>query len=464
MKLTLDQFILQTNKLDKILITLVFFFPIFLSISIFAADFSASLMAIIILILIVKKKNVLIFKEIKKEVYFFSVFYLFILISLIFSISLKESFLPSFFYFRFFLFSLGIFYLIKKYDFFKKILLYSICFTFIIVLSDSIFQYFFLKNIFNYPVLMLGEKNILTSFFNDEKKLGSYLVRLLPFLMSLLYYFNFRKIHYLFFAITGIVIFFSSERVALFLFIILSLFYFLIIKKKFQFVLIGFLILSSLFIGNQSFRFQYFHQTFMQLGIIDSEWNEHYNNVIRYYSKEHEDLSYTAFKIFQKNIFTGSGIKTFYSACNNLKNEKKTQFNKKKLSDKEKKITKYNEPSFSSINLSIKKFITLDRNNQLLCSTHPHNTYFQILSDTGIFLFIFVFVFFLYIIKKIINILLKKNINNIDLCFYFLNIGIILNLFPLIPSGNFYNNWLSLILFYPFGLWLYINQKIRIND
>ena len=130
--------------------------------------------------------------------------------------------------------------------------------------------------------------------------------------------------------------------------------------------------------------------------------------------------------------------------------KKKTQFNKKKLSDK-KKDTK-------------KKFITLDRNNQLRCSTHPHNTYFQILSDTGIFVFIFVFMFFLYIIKKIINILSKKNTSNIDLCFYFLNIGILLNLFPLIPSGNFYNNWLSLILFYPFGLWLYVNQKIRINE
>ena len=450
MKLTFDQFILQTNKLDKILITLVFFFPIFLSISIFAADFSASLIAIIVLILIIKKKNILFFNEIKKEIFFFSAIYLFILISLIFSISIKESFLPSIFYFRFFLFSLGIFYLIKKYDFFKKILLYSICFTFIIVLSDSIFQYFFLKNIFNYPILILSEKHVLTSFFNDEKKLGSYLVRLLPFLLSLLYYFNFRKIHYLFFAITGIVIFFASERVALFLFIILSIFYFLIIKKKFQFFLIGFLILSSLFINNNTFRFQYLDQTLMQLGIKDVFWNKHYNDVIRYYSMEHEDLSYTALKIFQKNIFTGSGIKTFYTVCNNLKNEKKTTFNKKKLSDK-KKNTK-------------KKFITLDRNNQLRCSTHPHNTYFQILSDTGIFVFIFVFMFFLYIIKKIINILFKKNTNNIDLCFYFLNIGILLNLFPLIPSGNFYNNWLSLILFYPFGLWLYVNQKIRINE
>ena len=57
-----------------------------------------------------------------------------------------------------FLFTLGIFYLIKKYDFFKKILLYSICFTFIVVLSDSIFQYIFRENIFNYPIYRYGGK------------------------------------------------------------------------------------------------------------------------------------------------------------------------------------------------------------------------------------------------------------------------------------------------------------------
>ena len=49
MKLTFDQFILKTNILDKILITLIFFFPLFLSISIFVADLSASIIAIIIL-------------------------------------------------------------------------------------------------------------------------------------------------------------------------------------------------------------------------------------------------------------------------------------------------------------------------------------------------------------------------------------------------------------------------------
>ena len=450
MKLILDQFILKTNKLDKILITLVFFFPIFLTISIFAADFSASVVALIILILILKKENILIFNEVKKEIYFFSTFYLFLLISLIFSMSFKESFLPSFFYFRFFLFALGIFYLVKKYDFFQKILLYSICFTFMVVLFDSIFQFFFQKNIFGYPIKPYGGKYILTSFFNDEKKLGSYLIRLLPFLISLLYYYNFKRVHYLYFALTGISIFYTSERVALFLFIILAIFYFLVIKKKIQFILLGFLILSSLLTFNKEFRYQYFDHTLMQLGLIETKWNKSYNNIIRYYSKEHEDFSYTALKIFQKNILTGSGIKTFYLACNKLKVDKNNKLNKEKLS-KEKKSNKE------------KQFITLNRNNDLKCSTHPHNIYLQILSDTGVFAFICVFLFFAYIIKKNINILQKKNKNNLDLCFYFLNVGILLNLFPLIPSGNFYNNWLSLILFYPFGLWLYINQKTKID-
>ena len=443
MKLILDQFIHKTNLIDKVLISLIFFFPLLLSITIFFADLSASLTSLIILLLLTQKKNVLIFSEIKKEILLFLIFYFLILLSLFFSTSFEDSFLPSFFYFRYFLFILGIFYLLKKYDFFKKILLYSISFTFIIVLSDSVYQYFFLKNFFNFPSNFDGTIYILTSFFNDEKKLGSYLVRLLPLLISILYYFNFKKLNYFYFALSGVIIFFTSERTALFLFIVLSLFYFLIIKKKLYFFVVGLLILSSLITFNQGFKYKYLDYTLMQVGFIKTYWNENYQDKLRYYSKEHEDLSYTALKIFQNNFMTGSGIKTFYGACNNLKQKKTIQNKDNKNSSTDKKIT---------------------RNNILQCSTHPHNTYFQILSDTGLFTFIFVISFFIYTLKKNIKLILKKEINHIDLCFYFLNVGIILNLFPLIPSGSFFNNWLSLILFYPMGLWLYINQKIKINE
>jgi O-antigen ligase len=183
----------------------------------------------------------------------------------------------------------------------------------------------------------------------------------------------------------------------------------------------------------------------MQLGLTETHWNSQYGNIIRYYSKEHEDLSYTALKIFKNNIFLGSGVKTFYQACNDLE-----RISKKNAGSKE--IIMLNDISF------------FNRNNKIKCSNHPHNFYFQLLSDTGIFSFIFVLLFFGHVLIKNIKILFKKNLNNLDMCFYFLNTGIILNILPLVPSGNFYNNWMALIMFFPLGFWLFINQKIKKNE
>ena len=102
----------------------------------------------------------------------------------------------------------------------------------------------------------------------------------------------------------------------------------------------------------------------------------------------------------------------------------------------------------------------LNRNSQITCSTHPHNTYLQILSEVGIFGFFLVFFFFTKTLYENIKIIFfSKKIKNVELSYYFLNIGIIINLFPLIPSGNFFNNWLSLIMFYPLGYWFFIYQE-----
>ena len=131
------------------------------------------------------------------------------------------------------------------------------------------------------------------------------------FFLSLLYYFNFKRINYLYFAITGIVIFLTAERTALFLFIILSIFYFLIIKKKIQFIISGIILLSILLTFNYGFKYKYIDYTLMQLGVIKTKWNESDNISFRYYSKEHEDFVYTAIQIFRENIFKGSGVKTF---------------------------------------------------------------------------------------------------------------------------------------------------------
>ena len=97
------------------------------------------------------------------------------------------------------------------------------------------------------------------------------------------------------------------------------------------------------------------------------------------------------------------------------------------------------------------------------CSTHPHHTYLQILVSTGIFgLMMFLFLFF-YIFKIYFkNLGQKFDQRNENLIYQNILIGIIIvNLWPLVPSGNFYNNWLSLLYFYPVGFYLYFKNKVN---
>ena len=34
-----------------------------------------------------------------------------------------------------------------------------------------------------------------------------------------------------------------------------------------------------------------------------------------------------------------------------------------------------------------------------------------------------------------------------------------MNLLPIIPHGNFYNNWLSIVIYLPLGIYLYLDIK-----
>ena len=41
-----------------------------------------------------------------------------------------------------------------------------------------------------------------------------------------------------------------------------------------------------------------------------------------------------------------------------------------------------------------------------------------------------------------------------------ISIGIIVNLFPFLPSGNFFNNWISIINYYFLGIYFYSYNKV----
>jgi len=101
------------------------------------------------------------------------------------------------------------------------------------------------------------------------------------------------------------------------------------------------------------------------------------------------------------------------------------------------------------------------------CATHPHNIYFQLLGETGIVGFISIFSFFFYILIKII-INFRKNIsltfNNKTTLAFFSLCCLFLHFCPLLPNGNFFNNWLNIITFIPMGIFLYSNHSNSRHD
>ena len=440
----------KIDFIDKFLLIFIILIPLALATSIFLADLFSSISGIILLYIICKEK-ITIFKVIKFEIMLMVTFYVIILISLFFSDYFKISFLASFFYFRYFLVSLSIFYLLNKYDFIFLVLLYSLVLTILIILLDSLIQYYYGSNLFGYDWpnrLKEGGGNIkyITSFFDKEKKLGSYLVRFLPIALLAVHLYNTKKKLYLdlfFLLLVGIAVFYTSERTALFIYFIIFISYALVSKYKLFFIFSLVLLFGILFNLNDNFKNKYIDFTLSQL-----ENNIHATSVcfkdrvliegciikppqsdfLRYYSYEHENLAYTSIEIFKENFLFGTGVKTFFHACKDLP----------------------------------KKITLNSRENLLVCSTHPHSTYPQILSDIGFFGFIISLYLLFYVILTYFKIILRLNkINENHLHYYLINLGILVNILPLIPSGNIFNNWISLIIFYLFGFWLFV--KTRIN-
>jgi O-antigen ligase len=115
--------------------------------------------------------------------------------------------------------------------------------------------------------------------------------------------------------------------------------------------------------------------------------------------------------------------------------------------------------SFSKL-CSLEKF----KKDNGLCTTHPHNSYLQLLSETGLLGFLFIFLIFFMISKfffiKIFFARKKKfDITKYQSIKYISLLAIFINLWPLSPNGSFFNNWLSSMYYYPIGFYLFSRNK-----
>ena len=86
--------------------------------------------------------------------------------------------------------------------------------------------------------------------------------------------------------------------------------------------------------------------------------------------------------------------------------------------------------------------------------------FFQILSELGIMVGIFSTFYLFFLVYKLINSFLFKKKSRNNSLFFIITIGLLILIFPITPSGNFFNNWISIVNYYYIGIYIYLYNQI----
>ena len=394
---------------EKVSIILVLIFPFFLVSGPFLSDLAVFVLSIYFFLNYSKFKfNGLII--------FLFIFYLTILITNIFSFDLLISYEKTIPYIRFLLFVFVFSYLFEKYDNYQKYFFFIILLVFIfLIISSSII--YINEFIFNDKI-----PNRLGLIHRDEKILGSITIRLIPLLFIAIYFFSKKYKSLLFkylyiFLIFGsfFLVILSGERSALLLLILFSFLYLIFVNdifiKKLLIKAFGILILVILF-------FQYL-LGINNLNRYDIFYDAFQKKSISYLAHAHTNHFYTAIKMYKSKPLTGHGSKSFIFKCN--------------------------EKEFHS--------------GENSCSTHPHNIYLQLLAENGLLSFLLILGFFIYAFLKLILLRFKRRTLENLVPFQLILISIILNFWPIISTGSFFNNYMSCYFFFSIALLNYYQSK-----
>ncbi len=427
----------MNNKFINYFNYIIYFFILLLPVALisgpFLPDLFICLSGIILLIVYFSKNNQ--FKIFDKNlIIIFITWCLYILFSSLISTNIVLSLESSLFYFRFGFLVLVVYHCCSNSEIFIKYFTYILLISFIILFIDSVYQFFNIKNLLGWEYI---SKYRISSFFRDELVMGSYVSRLTPLLIGLiLYSFKTKEKYFIIcfiLLISNLLVLLSGERVAFFYILAFDLFLLLCARSFRKFLSIFFIVLITMIIfilsNTNSISNRIIDQTMKNFNFYDNSDPDIINKTseIFVFSKILNSTYQSAFAIFKDNIVFGVGPKNYRYVC-------------------------ANEGYFHYIGKT-----------PIECLTHPHNTYFQLLSETGIIGFIFIFSIFLFLLLKLINFLIKYNfkkerVNQLNEINYIIIFCFFITLFPIVPTGNFFNNWLSCIYFLPIGFYYFIRQ------
>ncbi len=463
------------------------------------------------------KNQLFIKKNLKKFLYIFFIFYFVSILSSSLSIDKFISLKSSLPYIRYLGLVLIGYYI---YNFNKSIiekLGLVVILIFLIFFLDSILYFLF---DFNIPIEKMDNDRF-SSLFGDEKVLGGYVARLAPlgfiFISSIKNLKGKKNLFIFYILLTSYLIFLSGERAAfiiLFIQLLIIIIFFQNLRKFLLTSLFSILIFITLiiyFLPNEKILKP------LERIFIHSMGQIYFNNQnFSFFSARHEDHYNTAMNIFKKNFFLGGGNKSFRLLCSmdeySVKENVENRFTEYAQHDDYISLVIVSKKSFSLYYKNNKKFHYgkyfniykfgdffdkslyedrikyFDRNkitdknylnlnnafvkkNQKLflydgdinfgdgCNTHPHHTYLQIASENGVVNLIIIILFFVYTIIQFIILYRKKYKKKFYNEKVLLLSMIFIQILPIIPSGNFYNNWLSIFLFLPIGFYFALKDN-----
>ena len=417
----------NNHRISRISELLIIFLPISL---LFSNLISEIIIFSLILISFFSIDKNFLKKSLNDLIFFLLLFvWFYLVLNYFINFSKEPSYLRSFFFIRFPLYAFSLYLILLNFSLnLKKILkFWALILTFIAL--DLFFQYIFGKNLLGHPSLAQDHFQRLGGFLGDELKIANLIIH---FFIPVFAYFHYNfsndkkkmLLLFLFLILIYIGIFLTGERSNFLTFNIFLFLYFLSTNLRKYFLVFLIILFSFFLVFSKSFEKGLTKRMTTDIYSIYKENILENNQQGFLYKNNHYFSHYSvALQINEDHRLFGVGMKNFRNFCDNDK------FNEKIY------------PSFT----------------ERKCSTHPHNFYFEIISELGIIgliILLFSFFFIFYNFFKISFV--KKN-------YFLLGNSLILILFftPILPKGSFFTNWNAMIFWTIFGLCLYSFNKSK---
>ena len=327
-----------------------------------------------------------------KTIIYFFILYFYLIFNSFISVDYSEGILRNFGFLRIIILFVAINYFFKDEIFFKKVFKFWSLVIFI-VLIDVLIESFTGKNILGFGGEIYHQR--IVSFFKDEPIVGGYLNGFFLIIIGFLFneFKDNRNYLIILFSIIFIIsILLTGERSNTLKAILGISFFFILykninLKKKVIIVLTTILLIFIIAFNSDFLKVRFVYQ-------INHLLNQ--NNI---YFKLYD----SAFEVFKNHKLLGVGNKNYrVETCNEVKSKK-----------------------------NIKYF----------CTTHPHQIYFEFLSEHGLIGSIIILsIFYKLIFSKILGTIREKNYVKIGSLIYLLFV-----FSPVIPSGAFFNNYVLTI-------------------